>query len=194
MQFKAGDAFFCTQRLAHLLATNTKSDPTIFVFFEISHVDHAVLKDPALSSMWLEYKNVSYYLQDENAGIILTPTEVVQQDPYDLIGLDSLSISPPPAPSPAPAPLAFASPAPAPIPGAPIIPPAPATAFFTRSPSSMTAVPVTTTHMTDDDDSHEYNPLLSSQSGYAPLNNEEDGSMRPSNNIELNTFSSGKKY
>jgi hypothetical protein len=70
LTFNAGDVFFCTQRLATLIASNTNCDATSFVFFEISHIDHEVLKEPALKSMWLEYKNASRYVTDENDGVI----------------------------------------------------------------------------------------------------------------------------
>lgn len=62
---RAGDAFLCTQRLAWMLNLNTSHAPTTIVFFRLSHVDHAVLKAPALQSMWLEFPCASEYLESE---------------------------------------------------------------------------------------------------------------------------------
>lgn len=60
---------------------NMSSQPTTIVYFRISHVDHAVMKDPALQSMWLEYKYASLYLDDENAGICMNEDTL---DAYDI--------------------------------------------------------------------------------------------------------------
>jgi hypothetical protein len=210
---KAGDAFFCTQRLAHLLARNTKADPTMFVFFEISHVDHPVLKDPALQSMWLEYKNVAHYLGDENAGIILHPTEVIAQtEERDLIDL-----APPQPPVPAVAYATTAQPS-SPYaypPIAPIPPPPGSSSSFQQPPIVRQVsenVAVTTLspsgnrrnqQLAASGDIHPeaaVNPMFAnnppiSSSGYAPVtttDNHEDSLPRPSNNIEMSDFSSGK--
>lgn len=67
VKMKAGDIFLCTQRLARLQSTNTSGSPTIIVYFKVSHVDHAVLKDAALQSMWLEFPGASLYV-DENVA------------------------------------------------------------------------------------------------------------------------------
>jgi hypothetical protein len=59
---KAGDAIFCTQRLATLFTNNNSFSTTTMVFFRISHVDHAQLKQAALESPWVEFPLASYYL------------------------------------------------------------------------------------------------------------------------------------
>lgn len=92
----AGDVFVCTQRLAHLLALNTSSTPSTFVFFRVSHVDHAVLKDPALQSIWVEYAHASYFLENE-----LEPSKFGAQTAVpveDLFG-QQCALKPVPAPS-----------------------------------------------------------------------------------------------
>jgi len=81
LKLKAGDVFLCTQRLAYAHTRNTSSQPTTIVYYRISHIDHAVLKDPALQSMWLEYKYASSYLEDDNAGICLAEDTL---DAYDI--------------------------------------------------------------------------------------------------------------
>jgi hypothetical protein len=60
---QAGDVFLCTQRMAYLHALNYSSEVTMIAYYRISHVDHAVLKEPALQSMWLEYPQASRYLE-----------------------------------------------------------------------------------------------------------------------------------
>jgi hypothetical protein len=77
LRLKAGDAFLCTQRLAYLWATNTAAMPCSIVFFRVSHVDHEVLKDPALSSLWLEYKYASHYMDSAlEARSVFSPAEL----------------------------------------------------------------------------------------------------------------------
>lgn len=84
LTLKAGDVFLCTQRLAHYYSPNIPNEsslnptPTTIVYFKISHVDHQVLKDPALDSVWLEYQGASRYLDDPNAGTIITPPEPIK--------------------------------------------------------------------------------------------------------------------
>lgn len=198
---KAGDAFFCTQRLATLLATNTRADQTMFVFFHISHVDHAVLKGPALQSMWLEFKNIASYLGDENAGIILTPTEVIghsaaaAQPNQDLLDFSNLSDA-----SNSNQQTAAAASPPPPPPAVPLAVASPYGVAMSRSPSSI--VPATTSQATTPHETS-MNPLFSgAHSGYAPVNtvddqwrtyNQDEEDTRPSNNIELQSFGSNKK-
>jgi hypothetical protein len=209
---KAGDAFFCTQRLAHLLARNTKADPTMFVFFEISHVDHPVLKDPALQSMWLEYKNVAHYLGDENAGIILHPTEVIAQpEERDLIDLAPPAVAYATAAQPS-SPYAYPPIAPIPPP-----PGSSSSSSFQQPPIVRQVsenVAVTTLspsgnrrnqqqQLAASGDIHPeaaVNPMFAnnppiSSSGYASVttvDNHDDSLPRPSNNIEMSDFSSAK--
>jgi hypothetical protein len=67
---RAGDVFFCSQRTAYLHTLNASATPTTIVYFKISHLDHAVLKNSALESLWVEYKSAAYYLEstDEAAA------------------------------------------------------------------------------------------------------------------------------
>ena len=60
---RAGDVFFCSQRTAYLHNLNFSSSATTIAYFKISHLDHAVLKNTALESMWVEYKSASYYIE-----------------------------------------------------------------------------------------------------------------------------------
>lgn len=200
---KAGDAFFCTQRLATLLSTNTRSEPTIFAFFQISHVDHAVMKDPALTSMWLEYSNASRYLKDENAGIIVTqavavavaqPYIINQPQQQPLLDMSSMHIAtaapsasasaagvsgyPTAAATIAAPPVAYNASASSPAPGPSLV----------RSPSEQ---------QRENDFTPAMNPMFSSNTaGYSalPVDDEDGrgsvGAVRPSNQIQLQTFAS----
>jgi len=56
LSLRAGDVFLCTQKMAMQMAANNSDELRIMVFFRISHVDHAVLKGPALEGIWVEYK------------------------------------------------------------------------------------------------------------------------------------------
>lgn len=60
---RAGDIFLCSQRCATLQASNAGAVPTTIVYFRLSHLDHACLKNTALESLWVEYKSASYYLE-----------------------------------------------------------------------------------------------------------------------------------
>lgn len=85
LKLRAGDGFMCTQRLATLMAHNTTSDVASFAFFRVSHVDHAVMKEPALQSMWVEYQHASQFLEsspdllnsgwEEVAPAVAVPTD-----------------------------------------------------------------------------------------------------------------------
>ena len=63
---KAGDVFLCTQRCAYLQSINIGANPTSIVYFRVSHIDHAILKQSSLESIWVEYKSASYYLESTN--------------------------------------------------------------------------------------------------------------------------------
>lgn len=82
---RAGGAFLCTQRLAWMMNLNTSYKPTTIVFFRLSHVDHAVLKAPALQSMWLEFPYASEYLESEQDG--RSSTGAVGYNPDKLLQL-----------------------------------------------------------------------------------------------------------
>ena len=57
-----------TQRLAHYHTFNASSFPSTMAFFRIAHVDHEVLKDPALDGVWLEYRGTEKYLEVKSAN------------------------------------------------------------------------------------------------------------------------------
>lgn len=189
MKLKAGDAFFCTQRLATLLATNTRSEPTTFAFFEISNVDHAVLKEPALQSMWLEYKNASRYLNDENAGIIISPAVAVAEPGTDvLLDFSSMQVNPNQTGT-----VAYPTTA-----GTPSYPPA--TATTTSNPtqplsSPAAPAPLGRSPSLQEDYAPAMNPLFSNpSSGYSAIPLDDDsGPLRESNHVQLKTFASNQK-
>lgn len=52
---KKGDCFLCTAKCAIQYAANCSSKPTEIVYFKISHIDHNVLKNVALDSVWVEF-------------------------------------------------------------------------------------------------------------------------------------------
>ena len=67
LTLRRGDAFFCTQRLAYAAAPNiSSSEPTVIVYFKLSHEDHEVLRDLALDDLWVEFKGATYYLESTN--------------------------------------------------------------------------------------------------------------------------------
>jgi hypothetical protein len=63
---RAGDVFICSQRNAFLHTLNVGAAPTTIVYFKISHLDHGILKNTALESLWVEYKSAPYYLEYAN--------------------------------------------------------------------------------------------------------------------------------
>lgn len=52
---KKGDCFICTAKCAIQYAANCSSKPTEIVYFKISHIDHNVMKNVALESVWVEF-------------------------------------------------------------------------------------------------------------------------------------------
>ena len=78
---KAGDAFICSQRMAHYYSKNYSSSiSTSIVYFRISHIDHAVLKEPALDSIWLEFKSAQDYVDnDEMEQFMASATEKIDR-------------------------------------------------------------------------------------------------------------------
>ena len=63
---RAGDVFLCSQRCAYLHTLNVGAAPTTIVYFKISHLDHGILKNTALESLWVEYKSAAYYAEYTN--------------------------------------------------------------------------------------------------------------------------------
>ncbi len=55
--------FLCSQRNAFLHASNVGAAATTIVYFRISHIDHGILKNSALDSLWVEYKCAVYYTE-----------------------------------------------------------------------------------------------------------------------------------
>lgn len=75
---RAGDVVICTQRLATLFSLNSVgAQPSQFVFFRVSHVDHAVLKNPALDSLWLEFPIASRFTERDPVSIVVTDNESI---------------------------------------------------------------------------------------------------------------------
>jgi hypothetical protein len=52
---KKGDVFLCSQKVAIQRAPNNTSNPSIIALFPIKHVDHEVMKEPALDGCWVEF-------------------------------------------------------------------------------------------------------------------------------------------
>ena len=45
-------------KLAHIYEPNTTSTITGFIFIEINHIDHEILKIVALDGLWVEYQGI----------------------------------------------------------------------------------------------------------------------------------------
>jgi hypothetical protein len=76
---RAGDAVLVTQRLACLFAPNTSSAVQTMAFIRVSHVDHEVLKGPALDGIWLEFRGSDKY-QGEEPAVVTTNTTSSSSD------------------------------------------------------------------------------------------------------------------
>jgi hypothetical protein len=87
LKLRAGDVFLCTQRLAYLFGTNNSFNPSTIVFFRVSNIDHDILKDPALESLWLEYRHASKYMDAalEERSILGVHAMSVQPEEYGVV-------------------------------------------------------------------------------------------------------------
>jgi aromatic ring hydroxylase len=71
--------FFCSQRTAYLHSLNLGPTPTTIVYFKISHLDHAVLKNTSLESLWVEYKAAAYYVESANEEAAEATQRVIEE-------------------------------------------------------------------------------------------------------------------
>jgi hypothetical protein len=71
--------FLCSQRTANLHSLNLGPTPTTIVYFKISHLDHAVLKNTSLESLWVEYKAAAYYVESANEEAAEAAQRVIEQ-------------------------------------------------------------------------------------------------------------------
>jgi hypothetical protein len=76
---RAGDVFLCSQRTAYLHSLNLGATPTTIVYFKISHLDHAVLKNTSLESLWVEYKAAAYYVESANEEAAEATQRVIEE-------------------------------------------------------------------------------------------------------------------
>jgi hypothetical protein len=71
--------FLCSQRTAYLHSLNLGPAPTTIVYFKISHLDHAVLKNTSLESLWVEYKAAAYYVESANEEAAEAAQRVIEE-------------------------------------------------------------------------------------------------------------------
>lgn len=83
----------CSNRTAHMYIANCSNTPTVTLLFEVSHIDHDILKNAALDSIWLEYQSATYYLEgtppDKEQAVTNINSPEKTSSVVDLLDLDS---------------------------------------------------------------------------------------------------------
>lgn len=70
---KKGDVFLCSQKCAIQRSPNETSNPAIMAIFQIKHIDHEVMKVPALDGCWVEFVRAEAF-GVHGGGTPLSPT------------------------------------------------------------------------------------------------------------------------